>query len=237
MARKKLKRLKEVQKLPNVFSSENENVEELLNFYFGNRKSFTLEIGCGHGDYTIELAKMYPERNFIGIDYKGDRIYAAAKKAIGLNLKNTAFLVSGVENLSEIFSKVKVEEIFIPFPDPHYPRKSSKRLLAKIFLNVYKNIVTENAKGHFKTDNEELYKYSLNILRTENCKIHFATSNLYAERGLDHHHTIKTKYEKQYLEDGKEIKYICFGFENKSLYPIDLSAGYKINHLIKTCPS
>ena len=129
MARKKLKRLKEVQKLPNAFSSENENVEDLLNYYFGNRKLFTLEIGCGHGDYTIELAKMYPERNFIGIDYKGDRIYAAAKNAIELNLKNAAFLVSGVENLSDIFSNEKVEEIFIPFPDPHYPRKSFKRLV------------------------------------------------------------------------------------------------------------
>ena len=227
MARKKLKRLKDVHKLPNVFSSENENVEELLNYYFGNRKPFTLEIGCGHGDYTIELAKIYPERNFIGIDYKGDRIYAAAEKAIEFNLKNAAFLVSGVEKLADIFSKEKIEEIFIPFPDPHYPRKSYKRLVANNFLNVYKNIVTENAKGHFKTDNEELYKYSLNILRTENCKIHFATSNLYAEQGLVNYHTIKTKYEKQYLEDGKEIKYICFGFENKSLHSFGKSAGNK----------
>ncbi len=210
MARKKLKRLKEVYRFPNVFSSENENVEELLNYYFGNRKPFTLEIGCGHGDYSIELAKMYPERNFIGIDYKGDRIYSAAEKAIELNLKNAAFLVSGAEKLSDIFSKEKVEEIFIPFPDPHYPRKSFKRLVDKNFLNVYKNIVTEKAKGHFKTDKEELYNYTLNILNTENCKIHFSTSNLYAEQGLDHYHTIKTKYEKQYLEEGKEIKYICF---------------------------
>jgi tRNA (guanine-N7-)-methyltransferase len=227
MARKKLKRLKEVYKFPNVFSSENENVEELLNYYFGNRKSFTLEIGCGHGDYTIELAKMYPERNFIGIDYKGDRIYAAAEKAIELNLKNAAFLVSGAEKLSDIFSKEKVEEIFIPFPDPHYPRKSFKRLVAKNFLNVYKNIVTEKAKGHFKTDNEELYNYTLNILNTENCNIHFATSNLYGEQDLAHHHTIKTKYEKQYLDEGKEIKYICFGFENKSLHSINPSEGNK----------
>jgi len=220
MARKKLKRMKDVLKLPNVFGSENENVEELLNYYFGNRKLFTLEIGCGHGDYSIELAKMYPGRNFIGIDYKGDRIYAAAKNAVELNLKNTAFLVSGAEKLSDIFSKEKVEEIFIPFPDPHYPRKSFKRLVTKNFLNIYKNIVTENAKGHIKTDDEELYNFTLNILRTGNCKIHFATSNLYAERGLDHHHTIKTKYEKQYLEEGKEIKYICFGIENKSLHSI-----------------
>ena len=227
MARKKLKRLKEVQKLPNAFSSENENVEELLNFYFGNRKPFTLEIGCGHGDYTIELAKMYPERNFIGIDYKGDRIYAAASKANELNLKNAAFLVSGAEKLAEIFSRKKVEEIFIPFPDPHYPQKNFKKLVAKNFLNVYKNIVTENAKGHFKTDNEELYNYALNILRTDNYKVHFATSNLYALQGLDHYHSIKSKYEKQYLEKGKEIKYICFGFENKSLHSFGESAGSK----------
>ncbi len=212
MARKKLIRLKDVHNLPNVFSSENENVEELLDNYFGNGEPFTLEIGCGHGDYSIELAKMYPERNFIGIDYKGDRLYTAAKKAIELNLKNAAFLLSGAEKLSDIFSKEKIEEIFIPFPDPHYPRKSFKRLVAKNFLNVYKNIVTEKAKGHFKTDDEDLYNYTFNILKTENCKIYFATSNLYANQDLDHHHTIKTKYEKQYLEDGKEIKYICFGF-------------------------
>ncbi|MCZ6702191.1 MAG: tRNA (guanosine(46)-N7)-methyltransferase TrmB, partial [Ignavibacteria bacterium] len=111
-------------------------------------------------------------------------------------MKNTAILISSAEKLAEIFCKEKVEEIFIPFPDPHYPRKSFKRLVAKNFLNIYKNIVTENAKGYFKTDNEELYKYSLNILRTENCKIHFATSNLYAEQGLVNYHTIKTKYEK-----------------------------------------
>jgi tRNA (guanine-N7-)-methyltransferase len=227
MARKKLKRLKQVYRFPNVFSSENENVEELLNYYFGNRKTFSLEIGCGHGDYSIELAKMYPERNFIGIDYKGDRIYAAAKKAIELNLKNAAFLLSGAEKLSDIFSRKKVEEIFIPFPDPHYPRKSFKRLVAKNFLNIYKNIVTEKAKGHFKTDNEELYNYTLNILKTENCKIHFATSNLYGEHGLDHHHTIKTKYENQYLDEGKKIKYICFGFKNINLHSIAKSAVNK----------
>jgi tRNA (guanine-N7-)-methyltransferase len=210
MARKKLIRLKEVYKLQNVFSSENENVEELLTKYFNNRKLFTLEIGCGHGDYTIELAKMYPARNFIGIDYKGARIYAAAGKANELNLKNAAFLISGAEKLLDIFSKEKVEEIFIPFPDPHSPRSSFKRLVDKNYLNVYKNIVSEKAKGHLKTDNEELYNYALNILISENCKIHFATSNLYAEQGLDHYHTIKTKYEKHYINEGKEIKYICF---------------------------
>jgi tRNA (guanine-N7-)-methyltransferase len=212
MARKKLLRLKEVYNLPNVFSSENMNVEELLNSYFGTKKSFTLEIGCGHGDYTIELAKLYPERYFIGVDYKGARIYAAAAKANELNLKNTAFLISGAEKLSDFFGKNKVEEIFIPFPDPHYPRKSFKRLVDKNFLSVYNNIVREKAKGHLKTDDEELYNYTLNILNKENCKIHSATSNLYSEQGLDYHQTIRTKYEKKYLKKGKQIKYICFGF-------------------------
>jgi tRNA (guanine-N7-)-methyltransferase len=202
--------LKEVNKLPNVFSSESENVEELLNYYFDNRKSFSLEIGCGHGDYTIELAKIYPERNFIGIDYKGARIYAAAEKVNEINLKNAAFLISRAEKLSDIFSKGKVEEIFIPFPDPHYPRKSFKRLVDKNFLRIYKTILNEKARVHLKTDSVELYNYTLNILKKENCKIHFATPNLYDEQGLDYHQAIKTKYEKQYLEEGKEIKYICF---------------------------
>ena len=115
MARKKLIRLKEVYNLPNVFSSENENVEELLDYYFGNGEPFTLEIGCGHGDYTIELAKMYPERNFIGIDYKGDRIYAAAENANELNLKNATFLVSGAEKLSDIFNKYLFNFLFTKY--------------------------------------------------------------------------------------------------------------------------
>ena len=210
MARKKLIRLKEVYKLPNVFSGDSENVEELISYYFGNSKPFTLEIGCGHGDYSIELAKIYPERNFIGVDYKGARIYAAAEKANELKLKNAAFLISGAEKLSDMFSKEKIEEIFIPFPDPHYPRKSFKRLVDKKFLRIYKNIAIEKAKVHLKTDNEELYNYTLNLLVNDNYKIHFETPNLYDEQDLDDNITIKTKYERQYLEEGKKIKYICF---------------------------
>ena len=129
-------------------------------------------------------------------------------------MKNAAFLISSVEKLAEIFSKEKFEEIFIPFPDPHYPWKSFKRLVAENFLNIYKNIVTQKIKAHLKTDIQELYNYAFNILKTENCKIHFATSIIYAEQGLNYHHTIKTKYEKQYLMKWKEIKYICFEFEN-----------------------
>jgi tRNA (guanine-N7-)-methyltransferase len=212
MSRKKLKRLKNVNALPNVFSFEDENVEKRIHDYFGNNKSYTLEIGCGHGDYTIELAQLYPERNFIGVDYKGARIYAAAEKANELKLKNAVFLVTGAEKLSSILGKDKVEEIFIPFPDPHNPRNSFKRLIAKDFFSIYKNIVAKNAKGHLKTDNEDLFNYALSVLKKENCIIHHASSNLYSEGGLNHYQTIKTKYEKQYLEDGKEIKYICFGF-------------------------
>jgi len=212
VARSKLKKITQVQNLPNVFSWEDENVESVISDYFDNYNSFTLEIGCGHGDYTIELARMYPKRNFIGVDYKGARIYAAATKANEMKLKNAAFLISGAEKLADIFSEEKVDEIFIPFPDPHYPRKSSKRLISQNFLNIYKSIVTTNAKIHLKTDNEELFKYTLLVLEKENCTIHFATSNLYSEQVLDHHHIIKTKYEKQYMEEGKEIKYICFGW-------------------------
>jgi tRNA (guanine-N7-)-methyltransferase len=211
MARSKLKKITQVQNLPNVFSWEDENVESTIGDYFGNDNSFILEIGCGHGDYTIELAKMYPGRNFIGVDYKGARIYAAASKANELELKNAAFLISGAERLANIFNIGTVDEIFIPFPDPHYPRKSFKRLISQNFLNIYKSIVTTNAKIHLKTDNEDLFKYALFVLEKENCTIHYFTSNLYSEQALNPHHIIKTKYEKQYLKEGKKIKYICFG--------------------------
>lgn len=121
MARSKLKKIKQVHVLPNVYVREDENVELAIRDYFGNDNSITIEIGCGHGDYSIELAGMHPERNFIGIDYKGARIFSAASRAIEMKLKNAAFLVSGAEKLADIFSKGKIEEIFIPFPDPHYP--------------------------------------------------------------------------------------------------------------------
>jgi tRNA (guanine-N7-)-methyltransferase len=212
MSRKKQQRMQKVVILNNVFSINDENIEEKLKIYFGNSNPFTLEIGCGQGDYTIEMAKLHPEKNIIGVDYKGARIYSGATRASELNLNNAAFLVAGAEILAEVFSANSIEEIYIPFPDPHKTRKSFKRLVNKNFLNIYKSIILKDAKGHLKTDNDELYKFALSALQKENYIVYFSTSDLYSEDDLNQHHLIQTRYEKQYLSEGKKIKYICFGW-------------------------
>ncbi len=211
MSRKKSQKIKDVVQFQNVFTGHEKNVWQSLRTYFGNEKPCTLEIGCGYGEYTVEMARLYPERNFVGIDFKGARVYSGAKSATELNLKNAAFIVGGAEKLNEIFPSNSVEEIFLPFPDPHKTRTSSRRLVNENFLIIYKNILQEDSRVHLKTDNEELYLFTLEILKKENFAIHYSTADLYSEDALEHHLLIQTRYEKQYLSEGKKIKYICFG--------------------------
>ena len=211
MPRKKLKRLKEVKSLTNVFDIELKDTEQKLREFFCNKNPFILEIGCGRADYSIELAQLKPDKNFIAVDYKGARIYLGAKRAIELKLKNIAFLLAGAEKLAQIFISEKIEEIYIPFPDPYNSRKSFKRLIDKNFLKIYNTIVGNNAKVHLKTDNEEVFNHAISILSEKKYKIYCATSNLYSEPNLEPHQEIKTKYEKLYLTEGRDIKYICFG--------------------------
>ncbi len=139
MARTKLKRLLKISELENVFNIKDLDIKETLKNYFKNQKIYTLEIGCGHGDYSIELAKKFPERNFIGIDVKGARIYNGARKVLDLNLNNAAFIITKAEWLNEIFESKSIEEIYIPFPDPHVRRSNqSRRLISQQLLMLYK---------------------------------------------------------------------------------------------------
>ena len=216
MARTKLKKLREVRELPCVFSVD-ENVEEKLRKYFGNDHSVSLEIGCGHGDYSFELGSTFPERNFIGIDIKGNRIWTAAKKVLEVELKNVVFIISRAENLISIFRNRKIEEIFIPFPDPHIKRKSeSKRLISPHFLKIYKNILKTEGKIHFKTDNDFLFNYFINeVILQNNLNIIDLSNDLYSSDNLEEVKQVKTFYEKSYLEEGRKIKYASFNFNNK----------------------
>lgn len=210
MGRKKLLRLEKVKTLANVFDERSEDTEKQIRNYFGNDNPIALEIGCGQGDYSIEMAQLYPDKNFIGVDYKGARIFMGATKANELKLRNVAFLLTGAEKLQQIFVKEKINEIFIPFPDPYKSRKSFKRLIDENFLNIYKAISSGSLKVHLKTDNEEVFNYAINVAKEGNYKIQYVSSDLYSESGIKDHQEIKTKYERQYLNEGKEIKYICF---------------------------
>jgi tRNA (guanine-N7-)-methyltransferase len=212
MARTKLKKLSIVKDLPNVFDLETEAVQNEINDYFKPDHLFTLEIGCGHGDYSIELAKRFPKRVFIGIDIKGARVYLGAMKAIEEKLDNVAFIVGRAEKLNEAFKFKSVEEIYIPFPDPHVRRANeNRRLISDHFLKVYKELLTDSGVIHFKTDNQGLYEYVQKIISEFGCEILYSTENLYNGESKFEPGII-TNFEKHYVKDGRRIKYIRFGY-------------------------
>ena len=213
MARTKLRRLLKVKQLANVFSSHNPDVKEIIQNFFKSNNLFTIEIGCGHGDYSTELAKKFPGRNFIGIDVKGARVFHGAMNALEAKLNNVAFIVGKAEKLYEIFPLKSVEEIYIPFPDPHERRANhNRRLITPAFLNIFKQILIDSGLVHFKTDNKRLYEYALTTISDFGCKILYATDNLYDNNDVNPSSMITTLYEKHYIKDGRKILYICFRF-------------------------
>ena len=213
MARTKLKRLSRVKDLPNVFSLMDADIQNAILKYFKSKKLFTIEIGCGHGDYSIELAQKFPGRNFIGIDVKGSRIFNGALKAIDQNLGNVAFLIAKAEKLDEIFQAKSVEEIYIPFPDPHVRRANQNRILiAPTFLVIYKELLIDSGIIHFKTDNIGLFDYAFKTIKNFDCEILYSTEHLYENDEIKFSSNVITLFEKHYIKLGRRIKYICFKF-------------------------
>lgn len=211
MARNKLKKIQSVNNFDNVFSFEEGAKEKELQNYFENNNPISLEIGCGEADYTNEMAKLFPDRNFVGVDFKGARIYLGAKNALEENLKNAAFLWIKAEFLADFLVTEKIEEIFITFPEPHIKRRTeNKRLISPRFLNVYRKIMKSGGHIHLKTDDEFLYEYVMGVLRKEKQKIVFHCDDLYREENLDEIKSIKTRYERYYLKQERVIKYIEF---------------------------
>ena len=213
MARTKLKRLSRVIDLLNVFSLRDADIQNALHKYFKSQELYTIEIGCGHGDYSIELAQKFPNRNFIGIDVKGARIFNGAMKAIELKLENVAFLLAKAEKLNEIFQPKSIEEIFIPFPDPHVRRASQyKLLISPILLRIYKDLLFDSGLIHFKTDNQGLFEYAIKTIAHFGCEILYSTEHLYENDEAKFSSNVITMFENYYIKEGKKIKYICFKF-------------------------
>ena len=213
MARTKLKRLFKVKELPNVFSMERETIQSEIHNYFSSGNLFALEIGCGHGDYSVDLAKRFPKRNFIGIDVKGARVYRGAMKAFEEKLNNVAFIIGRAEKLNEAFLSKSVEEIFILFPEPHFRRANQRRrLISPNFLKIYKDLLIDSGIVHFKTDDQILFNYTLNLISSFECKILHLTENLYEEENQNYRTAIVTSFEEHYIKEGRSIKYIRFKF-------------------------
>jgi len=183
--------------------------------YFKNNNPIVLEVGCGKGEYSIGLAEKYPEKNFIGIDIKGARIWRGAKTALETDLMNVAFIRTRIDLLDSYFSENEVSEIWITFPDPH-PSSQKKRLTSSFFLNIYKKILINNGLIHLKTDSKLLHFYTKTLLIENNITTNVATDNLYHSHAADEILGIKTYFEKKFLEQGKKITYLNFNLPLKN---------------------
>lgn len=172
-----------------------------------------MELACGKGEYTVNLAKLFPEKNFIGIDYKGNRIWRGAKTALEDGTRNVGFLRIQIETILEYFEAGEISEIWITFPDPQ-PQESreKKRLTNPKFLERYKLILRENGIMHLKTDNDGFYAYTLEQIEALNLTKHKETTDLYKSDLVDEVLSIKTYYERKYLADNKNINYVQFEF-------------------------
>lgn len=178
--------------------------------FFHNDGPIVLELGCGHGEYTVGLAGLYPERNFIGIDIKGARMWTGAKMSLELGMKNVAFLRIDIGLIERFFAPGEVSEIWLTFPDPQM-KKATKRLTSTYFLERYRKILKPGGKIHLKTDSGFMYTYTCANVEHNGLPVEFKTSDLYASGDADHILSIKTHYEQQWLDRGKTIKYIVFG--------------------------
>lgn len=216
MGKDKLRRFAEITAFDNVI--ELEDGKSLKGCWakaqFKNNNPLILELGCGKGEYAVNLAKLFPEKNFIGIDYKGNRIWRGAKTAIEENIANVAFLRIQIENLLDYFSKNEVSEIWITFPDPQ-PQisREKKRLTSPRFLNMYKVVLPKNGPIHLKTDSDSLHVYTCQKINELGLKLDTCTEDLYNSEFADEILSIKTYYEKKYLANDKSINYLKFSFE------------------------
>jgi tRNA (guanine-N7-)-methyltransferase len=184
---------------------------------FKNENPITLELGCGKGEYTVGLANNFPHNNFIGIDIKGARMWRGAKTAYEQKLPNVAFLRTRIEFINSFFSADEVDEIWITFPDPHPGgRNSNKRLTSPWFLNTYRHFLKNKGLIHLKTDNKELYDFTCKVLSYNNVETIISTNDLYTEK-IDNILSIRTHYEKIFLDAGLKINYISFKLDKEKI--------------------
>ncbi|HEV7349656.1 tRNA (guanosine(46)-N7)-methyltransferase TrmB [Telluribacter sp.] len=178
--------------------------------YFKNKNPIVLELACGKGEYTVGLARLFPEKNFIGIDIKGDRIARGSLDATRENLNNVAFLRAGIRFLDEFFDANEVDEIWLVHPDPKVrQREENQRLTNQAFLSYYAKYLKHNGIFHLKTDNPFLYEYSLSSLQqASQYQVLEHTSDLYNSDYFSNHFGITTHYEKIFVEKGFSINYI-----------------------------
>lgn len=222
MGRKKLERFADNDQAPNVIQDGKELYNQIQGnwrkSYFKNDNPIVLELGCGRGEYTVGLAEVFPEKNFVGVDIKGSRFWKGSQVALQKNLNNVAFLRIHIQNLDRYVAAREVNEIWITFPDPRpKDRDEKRRLTHPRFLKMYRDLLQEEGIVHLKTDNTGLFDYTIQEALLEfEIKNLKHTYDLYQSEMNNWHHGIKTNYESIFTEQGFKIKYLQFSFQHLS---------------------
>ncbi len=225
MGREKLRKFHELSSFPNVYENRDPQKPGLTNFlgepvglkggwgknHFKNDRPIVLELACGRGEYTLGLARLFPERNFIGVDIKGARIWQGAQIALTEGLTNAAFLRTRIEQIELFFDKNEADEIWITFPDPFLREsKENRRLTSPPFLKRYAQFLKPGGEINLKTDDETLYHFTLETIKQTGAALLYADDDIYANTLPLPAMAISTYYEKKHLQSARKIKYIRF---------------------------
>lgn len=210
MGQKKLIRFAELKTFTNVLQYP-ENMPGKWAEFFKNERPVTLELACGKGEYAVGLARMYPERNFIGIDLKGNRIWVGAKKSLQEGLHNVAFLRTQIDQLARYFQPGEVEDIWITFPDPQLRMsRAKKRLTHPKFLRVYQQVMKPGGYINLKTDSPDLYRFTKMVIELYGCRLESDYDNVYQQADIPEELRIKTHYESLDIAGSNRVHYLRF---------------------------
>ena len=210
MKAKKLKRFAEISTFPNVFQFPEQSKDKWQTI-FGNDNPIVLELACGKGEYTVNMAKAFPDKNFIGIDIKGNRMYVGAKMALQQEISNVRFLRIRIEQILDYFNPQSIAEIWITFPDPFLRESKAKnRLTHHKFLKMYQSILDENGIIHLKTDSKELFDFTNEMIAHHQCPLVERIDDVHKNGTPAFPLSILTFYEGMHLADNRTIQYVCF---------------------------
>lgn len=228
MGKGKLAKFSDMDNFPHVFQCTYNDLKqnEVFAFsqkgkwaeFFGNNNPIVVELGCGKGEYTVALAQMNPDVNFIGVDIKGARMWTGAKDSLQKGLKNVAFVRTNIEALAGFFQKGEVSEIWLTFPDPQM-KKVNKRLTSTVFMRLYQQVLADGGVIHLKTDSNFMYTYTSLMAKANNYQILRNVDDLYASPlANDSVLSVKTYYEQQWLARGITIKFIEFVLDHRDSF-------------------
>lgn len=225
MGQKKLIRFEEINRFENVFQHTIE-MKGKWHDYFKNNHPIILELACGRGEYSVGMGRLFSNKNFIGIDIKGNRIWKGAKTALEEKLLNVAFLRAEIDKINEYFSTDEVAEIWITFPDPQLRlSKAKKRLTHPKFLRLYQQVLQQDGLVHLKTDSPDLYNFTKTVIELYKLDVVVDFDNLYQNQNLAKELYIKTHYESLDIAQSNRVHYLQFKI-NKDL-PLELDAKLK----------